>query len=60
MLDEYSKCNFCHYHDNFDGCRAWSCSNYDYYKPNKNRIVEKAKEVGISVTDVIALIEIGD
>ena len=60
MLDEYSKCKFCLYYDGFDGCNNWFCENKNDYKPNKNRIVEKAKEKGVSVVDLIALINMGD
>jgi hypothetical protein len=38
----------------------WFCSNKDSYEPNKNCIIEKAKEENISVSDVIALIEMDD
>ena len=56
MLDEYDKCRFCKWYDNFDGCMAWACDNKSGYEPNKDRIVEKSKEKGISVVDLIALI----
>jgi hypothetical protein len=59
MMDEYDKCRFCKYYDNFDGCRKWYCENKDDYEPNKQRIIEKAKEAGLSVADVIALINMG-
>lgn len=60
MMDEYDKCRFCCYYDNFDGCTDWYCENKRGYKPNKNRIIEKAKETGISVADVITLINMND
>lgn len=60
MMNEWSKCRFCHYYDEYDGCTAWSCNNKDGYKADKSRIIEKAKDVGISVADVIVLIEMDD
>lgn len=53
-MNEWCKCNFCS-NDTLDGC-DW-CSHYSGYKPNANDIIEKAKETGISVADVIKLIE---
>jgi hypothetical protein len=58
MLDEYSKCRFCQYYDEYDGCE-WGCDNFNGYVPRKDRIIQKAKEEGISVADVIALINMG-
>ena len=57
MWNEYNKCNFCMYYDNYEGCIE-GCNNYEDYKPNKSRIIEKAKEKSISVSDLIALIEL--
>lgn len=53
-MNEWCKCNFCT-NPCWDSC-DW-CSNYSAYKPDANDIVEKAKEKGMSVKDVIALIE---
>lgn len=60
MMDEYNKCRFCRSYDNDEGCMDWFCSNKDSYKPNKKRIIEKAKEENMSVSDVIALIKMDD
>ena len=59
-MDEYDKCRFCIKYDNFEGCRDWHCptATKDYFQPNRERIIEKAKEKGLSVADVIALINI--
>ena len=57
MLSEYNKCRFCSYYDNYEGCTNWFCSNKDGYKANQHRIIDKANEEGLSVADVIALIE---
>ena len=58
MLDEYDKCRFCKKYDNFDGCTddfcAWATKKY--FEPNRERIIEKAKEKGIHVLDLIDLI----
>lgn len=59
-MDEYNYCRFCKYYDDFDGCTQWSCYNNENYSPNKYKILSKAKEQNISVTDVIALIEMGE
>lgn len=58
MSDEYSKCNFCANSDIFARC-GWCCEK-DRYKPDKQKIIEKAKSVRISVADVIALIHMED
>lgn len=57
MNSEFRKCNFCSYYDEYEGCE-WGCNNYEDFKPDNNRIITKAKEKGISVADVIALISI--
>ena len=58
MLDEYDKCRFCKKYDYFDGCTDYFCASAtkEYFEPNRERIIEKAKENGISVVDLIALI----
>ena len=55
MRSEWNKCNFCRW--NFDtGCEAL-CENHDEYEPVADLLIEKAHEKGISVRDVLALIE---
>ena len=57
-VDEYSKCRFCSWYNENEGrCEIMCCPNGINYKPDKNRFVKKAKEEGISVVDIIALIE---
>ena len=58
MLDQYDKCRFCKKFDDFDGCKDYFCESAikEYFEPNRERIIEKAKEKGISVADLIALI----
>lgn len=58
-MDEYCKCRFCKSYDRYEGC-FYGCDNYEGYSPDRNRIVEAAKEKGISVTDMIALINLED
>ena len=58
MMDEYCKCRFCKAYDEYEGCE-WGCDNFEGYESNKNRLIEKAKEKGISVADLIALINLG-
>ena len=57
--DEFSKCRFCSYYDFFEGCE-FVCENKSSFKPNNNRIIETAKEKGISVSDLIELIEMNE
>lgn len=42
-MDEYCKCRFCKSYDEYKVCK-WGCDNYDGYEPNKNKIIEAAKE----------------
>ena len=55
MLDEYSKCRFCKWYDDYEGCEA-ICDNYDGFEPNKHKIIEKSQETGMSVSDIVTLI----
>lgn len=57
MMDEYCKCRFCKLYDEYEGC-VDGCNNFEDYKPNKNKLIEKAKEKEISVSDLIALINL--
>lgn len=54
MMSEWNKCNFCRWQSDW-GCEA-ICENHDEYEPVIDRLIEKAHEKGISVQDVIALI----
>ena len=60
MMDEYDKCRFCKSYDDYDGCQNWYCAGKADFKPIKQRIIEKAKETGLRVADVIALINMED
>ncbi len=56
MLNEWNKCNFCK--DNVENrCDAF-CFEHSQYEPDRYKLIAKAKELGISVTDVIALINL--
>lgn len=55
MLDEYSKCRFCKWYDDYDGCEA-ICNNYDSYEPNKYKLIEKSQETGLRISDIATLI----
>ena len=57
MMSEYNKCRFCKWYDEYDGCEA-ICRDWDEYEPNTNKLIEKAKAKGISVADVVALIDL--
>ena len=58
MLDEYDKCRFCKKYDDFDGCTDEFCASAtkEWFKPDRELVIKKAKEKGISVADLIALI----
>lgn len=58
MIDDWSKCRFCKYYDNYSGCWNMGCYEMDKYKPNRDKIVEKAKDTGMSVADIVALINL--
>lgn len=60
MMDEYDKCRFCKSYDDYDGCQNWYCERKGDYKPNKQKIIEKSRETGLSVADIVALIEMED
>lgn len=53
-MNEWCKCNFCN-NTSWDGC-DW-CSNYSEYKPDSDAIIQMSKSKGVSVADVIKLIE---
>lgn len=59
-MDEFDKCRFCKKYDDFDGCTDDFCCRVtrEWFEPSKERIIEKAKEKEISVSDVIALINL--
>ena len=56
-MREYDKCNFCKWYDIYEGCEQ-PCSNKDCFEANTNKIIAKANEDGITVADVIALINL--
>ena len=38
MSNEFRKCNFCSYYDEYEGCE-WGCNNYEDFKPDNDRII---------------------
>lgn len=56
LNDEYCACHFCHFYTLTENCTE-ICWGYMNFSPDKIRIVEKAKEKGISVVDVLALMK---
>lgn len=56
MKPEFDKCNFCKDSIRDDIC-DW-CYGHGNFRPDPDLIIAKAKEREISVSDVIALIEI--
>lgn len=59
MMGEYDKCRFCKSYDDYEGCTSWFCENKCDYTPNRQRIIEKSQETGLSIADIVALIEMG-
>ncbi len=57
MRNEFYKCFFCKYYDEYEGCIN-SCNHQEDFSPNHDRIIRKAKEKNISVQDVIALMNL--
>lgn len=60
MDDKFDKCRFYLYYDDFEGCSYTLCEpcTHSFYEPDKNKIIEAAREMGLSVIDLIALIEL--
>lgn len=57
-MDEYDKCRFCKYYDTYEGCTNYYCDFGNCFIAAKEKIIAKAKEEGISVADVIALMKL--
>lgn len=55
MMKEFDKCNFCVGQYSDDAC-DW-CEERMNYDPDPEKIIQKARERNLSVSDVIALIE---
>ena len=56
-MHEFDKCHFCiSYDPSDDWCRDPICDNHTHYILDVNKILKKADERGISVTDVLNLI----
>lgn len=53
---EFNKCYYCVYYNDDEGCKQPNCFMYDKFKPDKIGLIKKAKEKGMSVSDLIALI----
>lgn len=56
-MDEFDKCKFCIHYDDYEGC-IYGCYEHEDYKPNKTKLIDKAKEKCISMLDLIALIDL--
>lgn len=55
MYNEWNKCNFCKWNNDFE-CEN-ICNGNDGFNPDGNKLIAKAKEKEITVADVIALID---
>lgn len=61
MVDnkEYSMCRYCTHYQELEGC-DYNCSFKSGFEPANDRIIEKAKEKGISVTDFLELLKLNN
>lgn len=55
-MDEFDKCKFCLSYDGEKCCDEHACSEHRHYRIDVKKIIDKADELGISVTDVLNLI----
>ena len=57
-MNEFDKCNFCESHDEIykNVCRNPFCRNHSSCRVDANKVLKKAEELEISVTDVLNLI----
>jgi hypothetical protein len=60
MMREYDKCRFCKWYSIYDGCTNGYCYNKQYFEADERKIIEKAEESGMSVADIIALMNLGE
>lgn len=59
-MREYDKCYFCqNYKEEYECCFR-RCSDHRLFEVDDDKIFEKAKESGLSVADVIALMKVED
>ena len=58
-MNEFDKCNFCESYGEIykNVCRNPFCRNHSSYLVDINKILKKADELKISVTDVLNLIK---
>lgn len=59
-MDNFDKCEYCKSWEDFEGCTNYFCNrkNKDCFNVNKTKIIEKSKELNISVTDLVTLINL--
>ena len=56
-MNEFDKCRFClSYDEEAGGCTDISCWSRYHYRIDVDKIINKSREKGISVTDVLNLI----
>ena len=60
MMDEYCRCRFCESYGESGSCENIYCSDKSDFIPDSNKIIRKAKETGLSVSDIIALMNLRD
>lgn len=58
-MNRFEKCKFCMAYDDFEGCRKYvTRKDKTCFEPNNDKIIDTAKELNMSVADVVALISI--
>lgn len=55
-MNEFDKCRFCQSYDEEKGCEDKMCWSRYHYRLDVDKIINKSRERGISVTDVLNLI----
>lgn len=54
-MDVFDKCNFC---KSVQSCENGCCVQHEFFSVDKRKMIETAKDYGISVTDVVTLINL--
>lgn len=56
MASDFEKCKFCAHRDDINKCMF--CAGWTNFDPDCDQMIRVAKEKGISVSDLIALIDL--
>lgn len=53
-MDEFDKCRFCEYYHELDGCDSSAyCHDHFYFSIDYQKVINKSKDIGTDVGDVI-------